>query len=456
MPPKRNGKNPETPTPTTVPMDAAVFFAPISEPSTPTIPPQEYPSPTVSAKNTPLPTPESTTDVDVSTPTTVPTVTDVPVESLKLTAKIVYTPVTFNGLSRLELTDSTKGLLLDLDGDVKKKFIIPRFLLYTPTKKLYNEIVNKNIFHIKEKEVFMKNRILLCLLLFPLLVSCGKVAYANEPAENKANGFALVLSSSSIFFCDLPENWEYRIYPEYSKSFYEYEGEMDASIGAYFYYSETDPDACITIAQASASQRKPFEGIGGEAEHFSFADGSIGMRKLLDGENYYKEYIYCLYSKYYVTLNTSKQDYLEHEEELRAFLDSIAFGRYGISKIASEDPDKTYQLHIWNEFLQAELTVRPGTLIQSIWEWEDTNCFFRHLSLCPENGETKLLLEPADPLTAIVEDSRTWERCKLTSGLVTYRTDFEENGQNGTEYQLVRSGCRIKIYGETTKQVGFI
>lgn len=280
----------------------------------------------------------------------------------------------------------------------------------------------------------------------------------SKPDENtphgalQTNGFALILHSDCIFSCDLPESWEYSISPEYSKSFYEFEGEMDSSIGAYFYYSETDPNACIFIAKASPAQRKPFEGISGETEDYSFADGGIGMRKLLNGEYYYKEYIYCPEFKYYVTLSTSKQDYLEHENELRAFLDGISFGRYEISPKASKNPDKTYQLHIWNEFLQAELTVRPGTSIHAVWEQESTSLIFRHLSLQPENCGTKLLLKPYCASEILPEDSRAWERCKLTSGLVAYRTDFEEDGQKGTEYQLKRSECRIKIYGEQTAQ----
>ena len=41
-------------------------------------------------------------------------------------------------------------------------------------------------------------------------------------------------------------------------------------------------------------------------EDFAFADGSTGMRKLLDGEYSYKEYIYHPESEYYVVLVTSK------------------------------------------------------------------------------------------------------------------------------------------------------
>ncbi len=93
--------------------------------TTPTIPSQEpsSPSPTtaVAATNTPSPTAEPTPDADIITPTAAPSATDAPDELLKLTAEIEYSPVTFDGLTRFELTDNTKGLLLDLDGDGKEE-----------------------------------------------------------------------------------------------------------------------------------------------------------------------------------------------------------------------------------------------------------------------------------------------------------------------------------------------
>lgn len=108
-----------------------IFFSLLSlaacgqdNPKMPDTPSQPSPSPTVAVKNTPLPTPEPTAKVNIPTPTAAPLVTDAPEEPLKLTAEIEYTPVTpvtSGELTRLALTDSAKGLLLDLDGDGREE-----------------------------------------------------------------------------------------------------------------------------------------------------------------------------------------------------------------------------------------------------------------------------------------------------------------------------------------------
>ena len=294
----------------------------------------------------------------------------------------------------------------------------------------------------------MKKVISFLCIIFLFLTSCsGKVTEGGE------DGFALLLHSEYIFSCDLPQTWDYRIFPSYSKSFYEYEGENDKSVEALFYYSKTDPSAHIILTRRSASSREPFERISGEIEDFAFADGSTGMRKLLDGEYSYKEYIYHPESEYYVVLVTSKKDYLEHEEELRAFLGSIAFGHFGLPKKVSENAKRPYRLHIWNEFLQAELTVKQGTLIDAVWKREGTELIFDHLDVCPEESDAKLVLEP-DKLSGIVEkEDATWEYYKFKSGLSAYRMTFTKDGQTVIEYDMVRSDCKFKVYGEETEQI---
>lgn len=301
-------------------------------------------------------------------------------------------------------------------------------------------------------EPILKKIILFLCVIFLCLTSCGRKETTLQEKE-EVDGFALVLHSEYIFSCDMPETWDYYIYPRYSKSFFEYEGESDKSIGAFFSYSKTDPQAHISLVHESASSRKPFEHIGGETEDFVFADGSVGMRRLLDGEYYYKEYIYHPESKYYITLVTSKKDYLEHEEELRAFLGSIAFGYRKLPKTVSENTERPYRLHVWNEFLQAELTVKPGTAIDAIWEWEDTELIFDHLVVCPDGSDTKLVLGYGNLSGSADEEGGTWERCKFKSGLSAYRMAFTKDAQTVVEYDIIRSGCTINIYGEETEQI---
>ena len=254
---------------------------------------------------------------------------------------------------------------------------------------------------------------------------------------------AIILRRQFVFSCNLPQNWDYSIYPQYSKDYYEYTGERDESMYVYFFYSETDPAACISLMHESISS----EGAKG----YTFADGVTGLRKVIDDKDVYEEFLYHPVSGYRITLSTSKADYLAHEGELRTFLDSVAFGADRISINASKDNDKPYHLHLQNEYLQAEMTIKRDIASKAVWELENASFVFRRLELSPDGSDTKLFLIPDNFL--FEKDSRTWERCKLESGITAYRAPFEEDGQSGMEYKLLRLGCTIKIYNEETEQI---
>lgn len=301
----------------------------------------------------------------------------------------------------------------------------------------------------------MKKCTWLCLFLFCLLASCHKAENTDTKTGENVEGFAMLLHSEYIFCCDLPENWEYAVYPNYSGDFFwqKQVGELDTSIRMYFHYSEM-PDATIVVAMRNPGEKEPFSGIGGEAEEYTFADGGAGMRKLIDGEYYYKEYIYHPEAEYYVSLVTSKEDYQKNEKELRSFLDSISFEKNGISEKESGNTDKLYHLHIWNEDLQAELMVRAGISVEAVWEWKDRGLVFQYITLCSdESGKSIMKIGENKGAAATDENGRQWKRCTLGSGCTAYYDEFEEDGQKGMDYTLIRSGCHIKVYGEETEEL---
>lgn len=278
-----------------------------------------------------------------------------------------------------------------------------------------------------------------------------------EIEDVKTEGFAVLSDSNAhIFYCDLPQNWDYSIYPDYSKAFYEQEGEADGTLHLFFYYSETDPTAVISVSEEGAGGvRAPLENIPGESEPFTFADGSSGIRKVIDEGESYKEYIYHKAAKYYITLLTTRENYLEYESELRAFLDSISFEQYKISRKSDETAAKVYRLLVWNPFLQAELKVKEGVTFSNTWDWEEYEWTMQSLCLYPDGDmQSCIVLEPASQNGAAVQEDhmRTWERCRLASGVTAYRAACEKNGQAGTEYRLVRSGCTVRVYGEETQE----
>lgn len=272
--------------------------------------------------------------------------------------------------------------------------------------------------------------------------------------EIKTEGFAMLMHSDYIFCCDLPENWEYYVYPRYSGEFFwlREHCELETSKMISFYYSETMPTESVNVVSSNPAEQEPLKGFAGEKGKYTFADGTVGMRSLFDGDYYYKEYLYHPGTEYYVNLVTSKESYTENEKQLRSFLDGISFEKGRLPKRGTEDAGKWYRLHIWQEDFQAELVVPAGTIVETVSEQEERGWVLKYISLFPdENRENRMTL--MEGMSIPEWEERQWKRDRLDSGEMVNYDEFEMDGEKVTDYWLLRSGCHVRIYGEKTEEL---
>ena len=347
----------------------------------------------------------------------------------------------------------------------------------------------------------------LWIVLFPLalLTSCGSGnrEKAIDKIEYEYHAFEMDMV---VMTAEMPAEWEYSYSPEYGGMYFKEmftrllrDGEeWEEKSMLYFHYGAVGN----YLAVSSGKPEQQAEQESGEWEAYRFADGAEGQRRVSDRDGRRREQIYHPGVDRLISLDTSAQDYSEHGEEVRHFLDSIAFEQGGISartqgsvpeggtaagsaqdakdSAANNLPDSTksvsqagspgreYYFHLYRWDLRADLTVREGFSFDwqgyALDEWPNEyyewgGCMTLYLD---EERENVLILgaeyrpkgdEAGSSIPAGAGQEGEARYVALASGMRGWRYDFTLNGKKGSYVNVSRPECGIQIYGDRTEEL---
>ncbi len=286
------------------------------------------------------------------------------------------------------------------------------------------------------------------ILLFLCLLSLTACDNKKETLYETHTFFTSVLQVTT----EIPEYWDYNIYPSYDSEYYRAYtnqvingGEWDGAEILYFYCGLSEEDF-ISVSERSGAEKEILSLMAGEAETFVFADGEKGLRKVFDGDYTYKEQIYHPTSDCYVYVHLSKEVYKENETQIRYFLENVCFLENKVTAKSKSDS----KVHIWTEALQAEFILPSGISLELLTDEIEFDTGKKNVFHLKVNETTSVFCG-----NALVENKREdlSERYELSNGTKGWKNSIKKDGQNGIRISFYHPDFDIVVLGDVTEEI---